>query len=151
MLYSPRQRLLLDGISLARSQFPFGTGWGTFASTMASKDYSPLYYGLGYDSMYGLQPLYTSSVNFLNDNWFASVVGQLGFFGLAVFIYLIYYILKLVISRIQNENIDSYLLAGMVGIISIIFASGFFTSSSGAFLMGMLGIIFASRQNGLGS
>lgn len=146
--YSPRKLLMIDGFNLLLSHLPFGTGFATFGSTMASKDYSPLYYQLGYEYNYGLQPIAIETTqSFLNDNWGASLIGQFGIVGIIIFICVIFYIYKLFTTKLKSKNIDIYIISGFTAVLSIIFSSSFFTSSSGGLLMAILAIIFVSRVN----
>jgi len=144
--YSPRKLLMTDGFGLALKYFPLGTGFATFGSVMASKDYSPLYYQLGYSNFYGMQPG-GGLGSFLNDNWVASLIGQFGFLGTILFSIIIVRIYFLMIEYWGNEKIGLYLISGFTGLISIIIGSSFFTGASGALLMATFGIIVSYRKN----
>ena len=43
-----------DSIELAKNHFPFGTGFGTFASNVSATTYSKFYVELGYENIFGL-------------------------------------------------------------------------------------------------
>ncbi|MGF2995127.1 hypothetical protein [Lactococcus lactis] len=143
--YSPRRLMMFDSFNLLIKYFPLGSGFATFGSPMASKDYSPIYYQLGYQYLYGLQPS-GNQYNFLNDNWGSSVIGQFGVAGLLIFILLVFTILKLLLIEKNTTNSNLYVLSGFMGIISIIFSSSFFTSSEGGLLMAMIAIVFSGNS-----
>lgn len=62
--YSPRLILFKDGIKLMMEHFPFGTGFGSFGSSIAANYYSPIYERLGYQNNYGMSSEYSG---FLTD------------------------------------------------------------------------------------
>ena len=65
-------------LKIARDYFPFGTGFGTFASTYAAKHYSPVYflYGLAENAELGVD-----SRLYLNDYFWQLVLGETGILG----------------------------------------------------------------------
>ncbi|MGK7221903.1 hypothetical protein ACSNO4_03810 [Kocuria flava] len=75
-----RIRLTLDAPVVAWQNFPFGSGFGRFASGAARQDYSPIYRELGYPSIWGLGPTEENG-NFLTDTFWPAVIGETGFFG----------------------------------------------------------------------
>lgn len=83
---SARSIMLLDSIQLAKSAFPFGMGYATFGSNMSAKRYSPVYYLLGYNEIFGLSKEHTS---YLNDGFWQIIFGQFGVIGFILFIFII--------------------------------------------------------------
>lgn len=64
----------------ANNYFPFGSGFATYGSDMAAKNYSPLYIEYGFNHYYGMN-IYDHA--FLNDNFWQMCVAQFGWiFGL---------------------------------------------------------------------
>lgn len=92
---SPRSLLVKGGLETAGAYFPFGAGFGTYGSEMASRYYSPLYVKYGFINVWGMTP---DGGMFLNDNYWPTVLGQFGYIGLALFILI--YVLN--ISIIQK-------------------------------------------------
>ena len=92
-----RALLTKDGLYLAKQYFPLGTGFGTFASHIASAFYSKLYIFLGYYNMYG-SGLDEVEGNALSDTFWPIVYTQTGVFGFIAFIIalfsMIFYIVK---------------------------------------------------------
>lgn len=81
--YSPRQIMLKDSIPLALKHFPLGTGFGTFGSTIAAQNYSPLYTQLGYPDNRGMNPLDTA---YLTDSFWPEIFAQFGLIGTLLFV-----------------------------------------------------------------
>jgi hypothetical protein len=83
-ILSPREIMTRDSITVARQYFPLGAGFGQFGSYMASVNYSPLYFELGYSSIYGLGQ--GDLGLYLNDTFWPMVIGETGFFGALCFL-----------------------------------------------------------------
>lgn len=89
-----RATLFADGVKVANEYFPFGTGWGTFGSYFAAVEYSPVYYALGWDKLYDLNP---KRWYFLMDTYWPSVYaesGWIGFAGLFVALLVVYILIQ---------------------------------------------------------
>lgn len=71
----------------ANNYFPLGSGFGTYGSAEAAKNYSSLYYLYGFNKSWGMSPEYGS---FLTDTYWPQLIGQFGWigFGLMIIIYL---------------------------------------------------------------
>ncbi|WP_460668497.1 O-antigen ligase family protein [Kocuria himachalensis] len=80
-----RLRLTMDAPVLARDHFPFGVGFGRFASGAARQDYSPVYTELGYEGIWGLGPTEENG-KFLTDTFWPAIVGESGFLGTFFFV-----------------------------------------------------------------
>lgn len=113
--YSPRLLLLRDSITLAIQHFPFGTGYGTFGSSMAAEHYSILYTQLGYENYWGMG---SQDGMFLTDDFWPIIIAQFGIFGLAVFIFVVYYLIKrsLMVLKV-NKNAGFTMLLIMINML----------------------------------
>ena len=80
---SARMRLLTGGFTTANTYFPLGSGFATYASDQAGKNYSKLYYRYGFHHVWGMTP---DRPSFLNDCYVSMLFGQFGYFGAAMFI-----------------------------------------------------------------
>lgn len=80
---TPRGILFRDGFKIMFEHFPLGTGFSTFGSDQAFKVYSPLYYQLGYENIWGLSS-YTGF--FLHDTFWPMIAAQFGIIGLIMYI-----------------------------------------------------------------
>ena len=108
---APRFLLFYYSFVTAFKYFPFGSGFATYASTMAAKVYSKLYYVYGFNQRYGMD---YNSRSFLMDSYYPQIVGQFGIFGVILFGYFMFVILKKIILRIRNRyirNASLYLFA----------------------------------------
>jgi hypothetical protein len=96
-LYNPRSFLYYYGFLLFVNFFPFGTGIGTYASTLSAD--SKVYSYLHIDKIKFVieeQGLFDSNV--------ACIMGELGFVGVIMFIYLIYKYFKWGLSKYSDSN-----------------------------------------------
>lgn len=101
-----RAALHAAAYQIANDYFPLGTGFATFASHMANINYSSLYYKYGLSSIHGLQ---ASKANFASDTFWPIILGQFGWFGVVIFLLIIYALFK-VIKRYSLYK-DQYLAA----------------------------------------
>lgn len=117
----PRYLFFKNSFILANKYYLFGTGFSTFGSGAAAQYYSPLYYELGFDLIYGMSP----DLNlFLNDTFWPSILGQFGYVG-----FILYFILLCLFSKkIFTEN-KSYLF-----MIILFLLNGWFSSIQSAFI-----------------
>ena len=99
---SARYLLQSTSMQIAQSLFPFGSGFGTYASYMSGEYYSPLYYLYGLSGVYGLSPDYHA---FVSDSFWPTVIGQFGYFGLALFTLLIGTFFYSFISRSRSHRV----------------------------------------------
>ncbi|ROX98839.1 hypothetical protein [Enterococcus faecium] len=141
--FSPRSILFKDAIQIFIKYFPFGSGFATFGSPIASQAYSPLYWNYGYQYLYGMGE--NGDVSFLNDNFFSSLIGQLGFLGLVIFVCLIYLILQRILKNKISRNHQIFSIAGFISLLAVNLASSFFTSAIGALLMGIIALVNSSK------
>lgn len=115
---TPRQVLLIFGVLTANTYFPLGAGFGSYGSNMARIHYSPLYYKYGFSNMYGMGEDLENSL-FLNDNFWPMIMGQYGWFGVVLYVYVLYCIFKLV-YKIRNRNLQ---ISGFVLFFTIVSSS----------------------------
>lgn len=106
-------------IKIANDNFPIGTGFGTFG-TITSTDqntYSKTYERYGLDQTYGFSKLYG---DFAGDGGIATILGQFGYAGVAIFAFMLLLLLKKVniISCFKNRYDYILLLLGYVFISS---------------------------------
>lgn len=78
-----RARLHVDAMKLANESFPLGTGFGTFGSSIAAQNYSPIYTKLNYMNLHGGE---ADGSNFLSDTFWPTVIAQTGWIGTVAFL-----------------------------------------------------------------
>ncbi|CIP14117.1 Uncharacterised protein [Streptococcus pneumoniae] len=103
---TPRLTLFKYGMLTMRRYFPLGSGFATYGSDIAAKNYSLLYYQYGFHNRYGMNPY---DIRFLNDNFYPMIFAQFGFLGgiLYVFLLLDYFRLLLRVASINDKVIKT--------------------------------------------
>lgn len=81
--HSPRNIMLKDSVRLASDHFPFGTGFGSFGSTLAAQHYSPVYTRLGYETLDGMK---STDPKYLTDCFWPEIIAQFGWIGTVIFV-----------------------------------------------------------------
>lgn len=101
-----RSALTTKSIQIANDYFPFGTGFGTYASHMTTIYYSPIYYKYDLSEIYGIQEWNT---NFINDVFWPMILGQFGYFGFILYIICLFNIFKKIKAAFEEDNIYRYI------------------------------------------
>lgn len=84
-----RIALYVQSVEMAKDFFPLGTGQGTFGSIPVNMIYSDVYYDYELSGIWGLAP--NDRVNFKMDTHWASVLGEMGVLGMAVYLVILLY------------------------------------------------------------
>ncbi|GLU98392.1 hypothetical protein [Megamonas funiformis] len=111
-----RYVLQIVSLQIANDHFPLGGGFGTFAEYYSGKVYSPLYYNYEIDAVQGITE---NEPSFLSDVFWPMIIGQSGYIGLIIYIY----ILKILFDKIQKirfYNNRKYMVALFVFLYLII-------------------------------
>lgn len=90
--WSARAVMLADAFKLANKYFPLGAGYASFGTNMSVRSYSTIYNQLGYNTIYGMGG---GNAAYLNDGLWQAVIGQFGWIGLALFVWLIILFLRI--------------------------------------------------------
>lgn len=142
---SARNVLLLKCFKIAKDHFPFGAGFGTYASHYSGKYYSPLYPMYSLSSIHGLKP---NDVAFVSDSFWPMIIGQNGYLGFACYIVAILYLLKKITPyfKISREYYAAALFAlGYLGISSL--AESAFVNSYAIPLAMVIGMIIYRKES----
>lgn len=134
---APRALLIKYGFITANRFFPFGSGFATYGSAEAAKDYSPLYREYGWANKWTMG---IENGTALNDNYLATIVGETGYFGLLIFLLMffnIYRQVNIIISDIKSKALILGLFFDMI--VSFI-ATGITKSSIGMMVFITLGV-----------
>ncbi|MEE0808928.1 MAG: hypothetical protein U0L84_06195 [Acutalibacteraceae bacterium] len=134
---APRAKLIRGGIEIARKYFPFGSGFATFGSEMASRYYSPIYRQFGWTRSWGLG---IKDNQYLNDNFFASIVGQFGWIGFFLYLIGIFKIFQDVNSHLLCKRERATALAIVLTLAASMLISATGKSALGAFAFSLLGM-----------
>ena len=78
--------------------FPLGAGFGTYGTAVARDTYSDLYERYGFRNIWGLD----QGEEFLTDNYWPAIMGEVGFIGLLLNVALIYMIITKLLKEADN-------------------------------------------------
>ena len=135
---TPRNVFTVYSLKTANRYFPFGSGFATFGSDQASRDYSPLYYEYGFNTMWGMG---TKNGWFLSDNFWQGSLAQFGWLGLCIYI-VPYMLVFAYISRSDYlRKTKSLLLAHVIQLYVHGFGSATLSSLTGVLGFLVLGMI----------
>lgn len=115
---SARYQLLSKSISIAIDHFPFGSGFGTFASYYSGINYSPLYSIYGISSVTGL---IEGRASFISDSFWPMILAQTGFLGTLMYIMAIIRLFQS-IQQLRRLNICFY-ASGLSAICYLLISS----------------------------
>lgn len=91
-----RAKALNVSIKIANSMFPVGSGFGTYGSKMAGEYYSSVYEKYELSNIYGFTE---NNSSFIGDGGWATIIGQFGYIGTALFVIILCLIVKNVINK----------------------------------------------------
>lgn len=130
-----RGALTYTSFLLARDYFPFGTGFGTFASALSADFYSPLYHMYHINNVWGLGQLHSG---YVSDVFWPMILGQTGVMGLLVYILIVVQLFKLIKPLYKIDN--KYYLSGL-GVLSYLLISSVAESAFVSYIAVPLSII----------
>lgn len=128
---APRAILLKYSIITANKYFPLGTGFSTYGSEMAWRDYSVLYILYGFNNLYGMSE---NNGAFLNDNYWPMLLGQTGYFGAIIMLFVYIILFRKFQKKYNDKDIKSVFISNYVYIMFHSLGSAAITSSAGVFL-----------------
>lgn len=136
----------LKSLEIFQSYFPFGSGFGSFGTEAAARYYSPIYFDLGVDTVFGMrQQDYKTTYDFLKDTFYPCLA-QFGIVGLFLYIYFWIRIWK---NTYRLNNTHYYKLSVFIILVVTIqnIAANSFTGNDSIFYMMFLGIVLSSSYN----
>lgn len=139
-----RTALYFASLLIAKDYFPFGTGFGTFASPTSQQFESPVYSYYQIDHIYGLNYDYNS--RFMADTFWPMILGENGVMGFITYVMLLYVIFSPYIIKFLKDTTDiRYLLPTVLFFYSLIssFAKPVFSGPPFSFLVfGIAGLFY---------
>jgi hypothetical protein len=130
-LTAARPALFIVGFMLASTYFPFGSGFGTFASDISGEYYSPIYFEYGINVVTGLEE---TAHSYIGDTFWPYIYGQFGFLGLFIFLLIILDIFKSLQKRYAlNKERQSAAFLVLLYILIASTAEAIFTDVTGSF------------------
>lgn len=136
-----RTELVRAALQVAGDHFPLGTGFATFGSSVTAGErwYSPLYYDYGLSGVWGLEP---GDTFFLSDAFWSTVLAQLGWIGLAVYVAMLGALLVALLA-LRRDLAGPTLCCFAYLLISSAAESAFFNPQA-VFLAFCLGVVLAA-------
>lgn len=133
---APRYLFFYYGSRTANDYFPLGSGFATFGSDQAARQYSSLYYLYGFNRLFGMNP---EDGSFLSDTFWAMALGQFGWIGF--FLYCLIYLRIFISFKAQyNSSPDKKALLYSSFISYMIHAVGSAILSSSAGVIGFIAL-----------
>ena len=133
-----------DSLPLALQHFPLGTGFGTFGSTMAAQNYSPLYEQLGYTAYDGMNPMNTA---YLSDCFWPEIFAQFGLIGTVLFVGVLVFLMLYSIKTLRKNLLAGFsMLAILVNMLINSTAESSFFNPTSFLLFAVFGLIEAETQ-----
>ena len=109
----------MTSLKIMKDYFPLGTGFATYASDSAFKNYSPVYIKYGFLSESEVSP----ASYFMNDTFWPIIIAQTGFIGILLYISVLLFLLK------KCLEMESYSIKFYIGSL-FIFCYLFISSTS---------------------
>lgn len=139
---SIRYLFLVNSFKTAGTYFPFGSGFATYGSDQAFKDYSQLYYQYGYYKMLGLDPIDGS---YTSDTFWPMAIAQFGWFGFILY----FYVYVRIFQSFTNEKITgqrkAFLYASFIQ--AMIYAIGAANLSSSYGMVSFMALALVNVSN----
>lgn len=137
-----RPVLYATSLLIFADHFPFGTGLASFASYRSIEPYSGVYTEYGIDKVYGLSP---NMPDFICDAYYPSLA-QFGVAGVALFIWLITYIIRTLgrLIRLGGPSFKNLYAVGMLSVAFVLIESTTGTAMvncGGVMAMMIIGIV----------
>lgn len=137
---SPRRLFIKYAFKTANNYFPFGSGFATYGSDQASRNYSHLYYQYGFSKLNGMNP---DNPAFLSDTFWPMAIGQFGWVG--SILYAIVYLrvfLTLKNDKFSNEK-RAFVYACYLQYMIHAIGSAILSSSAG--MIGFMGLALVTE------
>lgn len=135
---SPRMTLIKYGYITAQEYFPFGSGFSTYGSDMAAKNYSVLYYRYGFNERYGLSEEFSFA---LNDCYLGMMLGQFGFVGSIFYMLILASVFIPIKNIIINRKVKALTIAIFIGVVISAIGTAIIKSSIGVYIFIFLGMV----------
>lgn len=143
-LTAARPALYIVGLQLLKDCFPFGSGFGTFASSISGEYYSNVY------SMYhisGVNGLIRGNTNYIADTFPPYIYGQFGIAGAVAYVLLLIQLIKYQLERIKSYDKIVGFFYLWIYVFVACSAESFLTNASGAQLAVVLAVYIGMDCN----
>lgn len=125
---APRYLFFYYGGITANTYFPFGSGFATFGSDQAARNYSRLYFQYGFNGLFGMN---TEDGSFLSDTFWPMAIGQFGWIGFILYV-MVYVRFFISFKRMKlNSEQKALLYAGYMQYMIHAVGSAILSASAG--------------------
>ena len=133
---APRALLIRYGFKTANTYFPFGSGFATYGSSEAVKHYSKLYEEYGWANRWTMG---RQNSDALNDNYLATIIGEVGYVGLIIFVSLFINIFRQINKIRCDVKSKAMIMSIYIDMLVCFLATGITKSSIGMMVFIILG------------
>lgn len=133
---APRTLLIRYGFKTANTYFPFGSGFATYGSSEAVKHYSKLYEEYGWANRWTMG---RQNGDALNDNYLATIIGEVGYVGLIIFVSLFINIFRQINKIRCDVKSKAMIMSIYIDMLVCFLATGITKSSIGMMVFIILG------------
>lgn len=142
-LTAARPALYIIGIQLVKDFFPFGSGFGTFASSISGEYYSNVYRIYHIDDVNGMTK---DNISYIGDTYPPYVYGQFGITGTFAYVSLLIQIFKDQFQKQKSYNrIIAFLFIWVYALVAST-AETYFTNSSAVQFAVVLSVFIGSER-----
>ena len=140
-----RGLLIRTALKIANEHHGFGFGFGTFGSNASRLDYSPVYHQYGLSNIWGLSP---QAPQFITDSYWAMVIGEIGYVGMAFMLIILGLLLKIVINETNKGTGKSFftVLILLYVLITSPVDTALISSSVAIAMLGTLYVTYYQKQ-----
>lgn len=132
---APRHIFFEYAFKTANHYFPLGSGFGTYGSDQAARNYSKLYYQYGFDELNGMNP---DNPAFLSDTFWPMAIGQFGWIGSIIYLVVFVRIFMTFSNKKFTNQRKAFIYAAYLQYIIHAIGSAILSSSAG--LIGFMAI-----------
>lgn len=109
-------------LKIATDYFPFGVGFGMFASPISRQYYSDIYYKYNINNVYGLD-FERDGGMYMCDSFWPMIIGETGFIGTLLYILILYFAFGPFLKRFLNDTRNPNILIPSFLFISFLITS----------------------------
>ena len=128
------------GFMIANQYIPLGTGFASFGSGMSAVFYSPLYEEYHLNLIWGLGG---ENTTFINDAFWPIILGQFGWFGVAI----ILKFFRVLLKSLYFIDCDKYAYSSVLAIIAFLIITSFGTTGIFGSMVLAFGIVYIIIYN----
>lgn len=146
--YLARAMLYITSFEIFKDYFPFGSGFGSFASFSSGVYYSPLYAKYDIENIKGISK---NNYSYIADTYYPCLA-QFGVVGVLLYLFFFIYIIRKAYLLFLSTQKEKYFVIPALIIAYLLIeniADATFTGHRGFFIMMLLGLVMSEQKNKL--